>query len=241
MYNSYVWFNCSFQQHFHEAFEIIFVVEGHLLVTVDDIDYDLKADEFVFIFPNQMHAFESRDYSHLVFLLFPPEAIPEFYNHYYNMLPKTNIVTWSSIPHDSLVFNNIYETKSYLYKLCGLLVSQTDFVTRAATAKQSNLLRLILNYIYVHYKETCSLSQVSKELGYDYYYLSKFFSENLGISFSDYLNRYRISQACIMLTNSRYSISTIATMCGYNNIRTFNRNFFRHSGSTPTEYRNQNS
>lgn len=241
MYSSYVWYNCSFPHHFHEAFEIIFVADGNLLVTIDDADYELKADDLAFIFPNQMHSFESRGYSHLVFLLFPPDVIPEFYNNYYNKLPKSNVITWHSVPHDSLVFNNVYETKSFLYRMCGLLVEHTDFIIRSASANHNNLLHLILNYIYEHYNETCSLSQVSKNLGYDYYYLSRFFSDNLGISFSEYLNRYRISQACLMLINDTKSISSIATMCGYDNIRTFNRNFFKHTNTTPTEYKRLNS
>lgn len=59
----------------------------------------------------------------------------------------------------------------------------------------------------------------------------------MNITFTEYLNNYRISQACYLLKNSNQSIGEIAINCGYNSLRTFHRNFRKITEMTPNEYR----
>ena len=60
-----------------------------------------------------------------------------------------------------------------------------------------------------------------------------------GISFNSYKNRYRINNACYLLSNSNYSILQCALESGYQSVRSFNRNFKNILGITPAEYRNR--
>jgi AraC-like DNA-binding protein len=55
--------------------------------------------------------------------------------------------------------------------------------------------------------------------------------------FTDYLNHYRISQACYILKNSNQSIGEVASQCGFNNLRSFHRNFRIITRQSPKEYR----
>lgn len=238
MYNSFVLENCDFPYHFHKSFELIFVYDGHLSMTINDKEYLLKKNELAFIFPNQLHSFASRGFSHIVLLIFPSETIGSFYKKYKNMFPETNVITYIPSPCDKLTFSDIYECKSFIYQICSKLISQTGFIPyNSSVLEHKNILYALISYVQENYKETCTLRQASKKLGYDYYYLSKFFSEKMGMTFTSYLNQYRISQSCLMLSNTNETISSIAAMCGYDNMRTFNRNFSKYTNTSPSEYK----
>ena len=68
-------------------------------------------------------------------------------------------------------------------------------------------------------------------------YLSQFFKEQTGFSFSTYLTNYRMERACELLSNSDINIADIAESTGYGNVHSFRRAFKRVLGMTPTEYR----
>jgi AraC-like DNA-binding protein len=88
-----------------------------------------------------------------------------------------------------------------------------------------------------NFQQECSLIEAAKASGYDYSYLSRTFKKKTGISFTEYVNQYRISQAAYLLSNTTDSISSIAFACGFNTIRSFNRNFKELIGIPPGEYR----
>jgi AraC-like DNA-binding protein len=62
-------------------------------------------------------------------------------------------------------------------------------------------------------------------------------NQKLGMGFNDYINSIRISNACRLLTESNAPISEISEEVGFNTVRTFNRAFVKHIGSSPREYR----
>lgn len=237
-YNSFVLENTNFPSHFHRTYELIFVSEGSLVITINNREYLLGKNELAFIFPNQLHSFTSEGFSHIVLLIFPQDVINSFYQRYQHTFPESNVITYESCPHEKLTFGNIFDCKAYIYEICSRLINTTVFIPYSHTdIDNKNLLYAIINYVQEYYKETCTLAQVSKELGYDYSYLSKFFQEKLGLTFTSYLNQFRISQACFMLHNTSESISSIAMQSGYDTIRTFNRNFKLYTGFSPSEYK----
>ena len=67
-------------------------------------------------------------------------------------------------------------------------------------------------------------------------YFSKYFHTMSGLVFTDYLNAVRISKAVKMLqTDKERTISEIASLCGFNTIRNFNRAFKMLTGFSPKE------
>ncbi len=237
MYNSFALENCNFPDHFHRTFEFIFVSEGTLSMTINGQNYYLHKNEMAFIFPNQLHSFDTKEHSRIVLLIFPHEMIESFYKKYQNMVPESNVISYKTAPYEKFEFKNIYDCKSFLYQMCGQLIQQTEFISYSSGIDRKSLLYKLLNYVQEHYEETCTLAQATKQLGYDYTYLSKFFQEKMSMPFTSYLNQYRISQACFLLHNTKESISAIAMKCGYDTIRTFNRNFKSFTGVSPSEYK----
>ncbi|MDW7655847.1 MAG: AraC family transcriptional regulator, partial [Bacillota bacterium] len=67
--------------------------------------------------------------------------------------------------------------------------------------------------------------------------LSRFFRDNEGINFIDYLTNLRIKAACELLTNSDMTVSDIVKQVGYLDQPNFTRKFTQIIGVSPGKYR----
>ncbi|HHV73789.1 MAG TPA: AraC family transcriptional regulator [Thermoanaerobacterium sp.] len=227
--------NYQFPYHFHRAYELIYLNDGQLSVSIDKKEYILKKNDLAFMFSNQMHEFKTIGRSDITIILFSPELIGDFYMNYKGMIPEDNILHLDNII-DFNKLDSIYGKKSFLYSLCDKLVNHTSFILSRQSTKTKVLYKMLL-FIEQNYSNDCTLKKAAKYLNYDYPYLSKLFIQQMGMTFTEYLNNYRISQSCYMLKNSNLSVSEIAINCGYNNLRTFHRNFRKMTNMSPKEYR----
>ncbi len=235
----FIWYyplkNYSFPLHFHRAYELIYVNEGSLSVTINQEEFQLHKHDLAFIFSNQMHEFKTYNTSEITIVLFSPELIGDFYMNHKGLVPANNILHYEGVlDFDKL--KSIYSQKSFLYTICSEIIEQTEFVPVKQTS-QAKVLYKILLYVEQNYKCDCTLKSVAKFLKYDYPYLSKLFVKLMGMTFTEYLNHYRISQACYILEHGNTPIGDVAEDCGYNNLRSFHRNFRKIVGKSPNEYR----
>ena len=104
---------------------------------------------------------------------------------------------------------------------------------------KQNLLLNIFDFVAKNYKTDCSLYELAKETTYSYVYLSKLFSKSIGISYTEYVCRFRINEACYLLANTNSSVLDIAYECGFDCLRSFNRSFKSVMGITPSAYKKQ--
>lgn len=85
-----------------------------------------------------------------------------------------------------------------------------------------------------------SLGTLSELTAIPKHLLSRYFSENLKQSFTDYTNHYRIEKAKQLLENPSYKnhkIAVIAYECGFNSISSFNAAFRKVTSVAPSEYK----
>jgi len=101
----------------------------------------------------------------------------------------------------------------------------------------SDTLRSIVAFCAQNYSENLSLSLLQERLHLDKYYIPHLFNDKLKIRFNDYINALRINEACRFLANTESSITEISELVGFNTLRTFNRAFMKHVGSSPSDYR----
>ena len=57
------------------------------------------------------------------------------------------------------------------------------------------------------------------------------------VSFTDYINAFRVNKAKEMLSDTRLSVSEIAMMTGFGSISQFNRVFLAETGMSAKKYR----
>ncbi len=84
-----------------------------------------------------------------------------------------------------------------------------------------------------------TLNEIAMQLGTNTYYVSKLINENFNMSYTDFVNRYRINAIIEEISNSKESDKTFlfyAHKMGFNSKSSFNRAFKKVTNQTPSEY-----
>lgn len=97
----------------------------------------------------------------------------------------------------------------------------------------------VVSRITDHLADDHSASALAAELGMSESRFSRFFRKATGNTFTDFVNRVRISRACQLLMDTDQQITHICYEVGFNNVANFNRRFLEIKGMTPTEFRRQ--
>ncbi|WP_176223757.1 helix-turn-helix domain-containing protein [Marivirga sericea] len=86
------------------------------------------------------------------------------------------------------------------------------------------------------------VSDIAKSLNISSHQLSQFLNDNLGKSFTLFINEYRIEEAKqLLLSNKNYSIEAIGYDCGFNSKSTFFTTFKKITRTTPAKYKKEKS
>ncbi len=235
--------NFSFPMHIHSCYEIIYVLDGEMDIQINFVDYRVKKGEMIFVFPYQLHALYTKDKSKDRLCIFSGELVALFDRTASGRVPENPVIDVSDTYLAELFLccredADIIRIKGLLYLLCSELLIRTNLTKQGGSGINSvELMDKIVKFIEENYKETCNLDLLSKKIGYNPSYVSNFFSKFVGITFNDYVCRFRISEAAYMLKNTNKTIATICFECGFSSVRTFNRNFLKIMGLTPLEYR----
>ena len=96
--------------------------------------------------------------------------------------------------------------------------------------------------LYLNQKLT--LQDVAVAIGTNRTYLSEYLNTVLQKTFYEYVNEFRIKEACTLIDSQdeadRKPMQEIAELSGFNSISTFNRSFIKIVGSTPSQYAAKN-
>jgi two-component system response regulator YesN len=83
-----------------------------------------------------------------------------------------------------------------------------------------------------------SLSFVADRLYISPTHLSRLFAAEKGVTFSHYVQRYRMTVAKQLLADPQYKIYNVARMVGYSDVAHFSKAFKQQEGMSPLKYRN---
>ncbi len=119
-------------------------------------------------------------------------------------------------------------------------VHQALFGDEALPVHTSALIKQSVAYLHQNYTRGLTRTEIADELGMSEDYFSRTFSQELGISPWDYLNRYRVAQAKLLLQTTADSVQMIARRVGITDPAYFSRVFRRIVGESPTDFRKRN-
>ncbi|MBQ2735725.1 MAG: AraC family transcriptional regulator [Clostridia bacterium] len=235
--------NFNFPPHLHNSFELITLTEGYMEITVDQRKYRLEPGSACLIFPNQVHSLYTPDRSRHFLCIFSQKHVQAYNKKVQQQLPASNIFRpdpfYLHKLTDHTITDNPIAVKGVLYSLCAEFDRETAYIQRQSD--ENNLLFKIFHFVEGNFNHDCTLTALANATSYHYVYLSKFFKQFTGISFTEYVTRYRVNESCYLLKNSGQTILQTAMDCGFDSLRSFNRNFKSTVGMTPSQYRDYNN
>jgi len=94
-----------------------------------------------------------------------------------------------------------------------------------------------MTFIHARYSDPLTREEIASHIGISADYLTDCFRQELGITPTTYIRRFRIRQACEFLRNSDQSITQVALAVGFSDSAHFTRTFQREMKVTPRAFR----
>lgn len=249
-------------RHYHDAFEIFYLVSGELSYFVGDKTYHLVSGMLLFINVNEIHklvnssgaAFER------ITLQFKREFIAD-------LLPKEGnfdvFSTFQSDTHllrldgseqstveglfDRMVHESLRQPPGYAYYVKILLIELLIYLKRKADSSQHQHAACpqqvhpksiaIVNFINENYSQRITLDSISRQFYISPSYFCKMFKDSTGFTLVEYVNNVRIKEARLLLRNTDAKMGDIAERVGFESLTHFGRIFKELTGYTPLKYR----
>lgn len=82
-----------------------------------------------------------------------------------------------------------------------------------------------------------NVEETAKELNFSSSHFQRIYRSLFGASFKNDVITSRIKRACMLLSETDYSVSKIGELCGYHSDKYFVRQFQQITGVTPLKYR----
>ena len=145
----------------------------------------------------------------------------------------------------SIIFSTIFYL-SFLFFLINKKISSKVFEKRKVikniniSKESEKSIEQLISYMVSEkpYKNPdLKLADVAQNLDISSHELSKLINENLQISFTEFINKYRVEEAKLLITTkSNYTIEGIGNISGFNSKSAFYKAFKIHTGTTPSKY-----
>lgn len=244
--------NIGFDQfrHWHSDIEYIYVHKGYLIIEIDGKYIHLKEGEFFVVASNVIHTFiESCDDSAIYIVRIPMENIRKFEPYaietlYLDSLHIRSTAQLVEIFND-LIFldynmhNELYATAKALEFTTFLLVQENLIMARLKSnvVEDCDITAKIQRFIERSLTEKLTLGMLADHLNMSENYCSAIIKQKTNFNFLEYINQVRIREAERYLRTTNMQIVEICYAAGFSSIQSFNRNFKKKRGITPSEYR----
>lgn len=249
-----------FITHCHQEMELIVVREGCLEVKYEDELLMLEKGDVWLVPPFVSHSIEagSSDSIRLAILIdlklmdgWEQQAIQRL--DFGNILERTDMYSRHWAPDVVRKVRNLIEAmykeytdrtiawnfavKTLLNQLFLQMIREMPAGGEKHLSPGAEMMKTILSYISLHYCGEITLKGCADEAGFHPNYLSRYFREQMGITFQEYIKKLRIDRAKWLLQNEKMSITEVLFQSGFRDIKTFNKLFKKECGVTPTEFR----
>ncbi len=137
---------------------------------------------------------------------------------------------------ESLInFNSLDELSNKLDKLGSKVCKH---IKESKESSNERLRDAVTEYIQANFKSySLSLKEIAEQFGISPSYLSRFFKDQTGYTYNEYVRHLRFEEAKRMLIYTEESIKEIVRCIGYIDVPNFVRTFRRIEGITPGKFR----
>lgn len=130
-----------------------------------------------------------------------------------------------------------YETSTVLWELYCQLMFLVHTQELAQETQPRQLYADMLDYVRANAAAGLCVEDVAKHFGYNPKYLSHLFIKLGGMPLKQYILRFRMDNANLLLADTNLSIADIAQRIGYEDAHNFSRAYKKVTGVSPSDYR----
>lgn len=250
--------------HCHDGYELYYLLSGDTKYIIGNGTYEIHKGDAVIIPPYVEHITRPNDKERYKRILvnfsqsFLDECINE-HSELSNFLSQPRIIRFDSQKQNSFrrIFNILVEeyisdyhdsntAEKGLLLACLVNLKRLYDVNTPNNAKDSqeqythipHQLKILVKFIADNYSRHITLTELSSQVHLNPAYVSSLFKKSLGYTFKEYLINVRLNAAFKMLKESNAPIEKIAILCGFNSCNHFCKTFKKHTGISPSTYRN---
>lgn len=245
--------------HWHDELEVVYITRGACMHHIDGRSYKSKSGSVIVtncssvhsIIPDKLEGYDNK-LNAIVLQIdrkFLNENILGFEYLYFtnNLIDERSEIKQTLLEIHKYYHqatkgeNDILYIKSLLFKLLYFLLEENPRIQSEIEVLKvdKNICRIkeVINYIEANYQLKLRQEEVAKRFFFTPEYFSRYFKSNTGMTFTEYLTKYRLIQAVDELIKTDNSITNIAMNNGFSDDRRFIICFKRNYNTTPLQYR----
>lgn len=245
--------------HWHDALEIIRILDGELTVFIGAQEMHLHAGEIVLINPGVLHSTISRNGNTSFLLQIPSQDlyhyIPDMREKQFVWVPgdsdqeahiravrdiidELGATTTQHLPGYILHFES--QLLELIYQLYAHFSQSNGRLDLQKETKNLDRISCVIEYTEAHYREPIMLNDVAEALHLQVNYFCRFFKEHTGQTYLNYLRDFRLSKIYQDLIATDDPIGLIATRHGFTNMKLFRQSFQERFANSPGTVRKMN-
>jgi len=243
--------------HFHPEYELLYLSEGTLEISIGSDTCTLATGEALFIPPNLLHHGTAlSDKGTFYAVVFSEDILSLTQGQFsFYLTEEPDNTKYICKLNPELPWQK--EALEYLSKifLCPTEMKASDIFIQShiliiweylyhhhisshlEKSKPNTPVKGVLDYIHNNYSDELALEDFTHIAHMSKEHLCRIFRKSTGQTPISYLKQYRILKSCYYLKETDKKISDICTLVGFNNISYFNREFLKILQTTPSQYR----
>lgn len=221
------------------SYEMIFVVQGTVLIGEGDAEYAVCENEALFLRQGVPHrglrpTTEPVSFYWLHFD-FPDGPPPSLYDPHYKNIPGSNIrILLKQLLHYAHTPQYPKQCCNYLLRLA---VTEALLSRTSGSVKGTAVVKEMQEWVRIHYDQKITLDDLAAEFGYNKDYITKLFKKHLSMGVKQYIDYIKMNKAKEWILSGSYSFKSISSMLGIGDYNCFLKMFKYHEGITPKQYR----
>lgn len=230
--------------HFHKNLEIFGVVKGRVAVTIAGQRKVICDGQIAIIDKLENHSYEIDEEAQVICIYVGTRYLRDLYSIYpEKRLPfwlldeNANQAVFEAIKNTIKVLDNDIDELdkiAVVYQILSKILKHYEMVEKKDNiGTDSEFITEVVQYIYEHYNENITLETLSKVFYVSPKALGIKIGKRLNLDLRVFVNDIRVQKAVQMIDNPEYknkTLNEIATMCGFNSMRTFYRSYERNFG-----------
>ncbi len=255
--------------HWHEEIQLTLVTRGSVCFYADGRRYEIHKGDGFFINSGRLHmareegeegaSYLCLDFHPRLITSYPGSIFAEKYvNPYLEGGQLSHLKLESKKASHRAVLDRLreigmlYDIKAFGYEMSiqakihllwlSLITLQRPGDEQARALPQGHdTVQEIITFLRTHYRETVSLSDVGRAVGFSESECCRQFKQVTGDTILNYLKSYRLSRSIELLENTRLSIGEIAYESGFSGASYYIESFKKELHKTPLQYRKEHS